>query len=338
MASINPPTTDIMVLKQLTAIRLDVNIWSARRKLTPSDFATPDLPPEHLASLGSKKVCNPEDLRIFATLKARAIALLDRHGVRFLGGWVLPETAVRMVIEALEIISTDFTAAKEAFLGRYDEAIRQWISLNPGWETLIGNSLVGIDTVRARLGFAWQVFKIVPPKKLGKTEAERPLLDAVASLGSTLFGEVAKVADEAWHKSFAGKLDVSSKALSPLRGLRHKLAGLSFVEPRVAPVVDLLDAAMTSLPDKGPIAGSDLVMLQGLVCLLRDPAALVEHGQKIIDGQTPVDALYGLVALPIGNPSASFPDEEDPEEGDSPFGDGESLPLGEPQIDSLGLW
>ncbi|CAA7617404.1 hypothetical protein MTBSS4_190017 [Magnetospirillum sp. SS-4] len=61
MASINPPTTDITVLKQLTAIRLDVNIWSARRKLTPADFVTPDLPPEHLASLGSKKVCNPEE-------------------------------------------------------------------------------------------------------------------------------------------------------------------------------------------------------------------------------------------------------------------------------------
>ena len=29
-------TTDIKVLKQLTAIRLEVNIWSARRKLTPA--------------------------------------------------------------------------------------------------------------------------------------------------------------------------------------------------------------------------------------------------------------------------------------------------------------
>ena len=98
MVSINPPTTDITALKQLTAIRLDVNIWSARRKLTATDLATPDLPPESLASLGSKKVCNPEDLRVFATLKARAIALLDRHGVRFLGGWVIPEAATRSVI------------------------------------------------------------------------------------------------------------------------------------------------------------------------------------------------------------------------------------------------
>ena len=330
--------TDITVLKQLTAIRLDVNIWSARKKLTPTDFVTPDLPPEHLASLGSKKVCNPEDLRVFATLKARAIALLDRHGVRFLGGWVIPESATRMVIESLETIGGDFAAAKDAFLDRYDDAIRDWIGQNPGWEKLIAGSQVGIDTVRARLGFAWQMFRIVPPKKMGKAEAERPLLDAVASLGTTLFGDVAKVADEAWHKSFAGKLDVSSKALSPLKWLRHKLAGLSFVEPRVSPVVDLLDAALAGVPEKGVITGGDLVMLQGLVCLLRDPAALIEHGQKIIDGQTPEDALQGLVALPVGNPSLPFPENEDPEDDESPFAEGDILPSGEPQMDSLGLW
>jgi hypothetical protein len=92
----NPMSTDITVLKQLTAIRLDVNIWSARKKLTPADFGTSNLPPESIASLGSKKVCNPEDLRVFGALKARAVALLDRHGVRFLGGCD-PETATSVV-------------------------------------------------------------------------------------------------------------------------------------------------------------------------------------------------------------------------------------------------
>ena len=104
MASVSPVSTDVTVLKQLTALRLDVSIWSARKKLTPADFGTLELPPEKLASLGSKRVCNPEDLRIFATLKSRAITLLDRHGVRFLGGWAIPETSSRPVIAALESV------------------------------------------------------------------------------------------------------------------------------------------------------------------------------------------------------------------------------------------
>ncbi len=286
--------------------------------------------------LGSKKVCNPEDLRIFATLKARAVALLERHGVRFLGGWALPEASITPVTEALEAIARDFNTAKQAFLDRYDDAIRQWLSTNPGWETLIAGSLVGVDTVRARLGFAWQMYRIVPPAKRDGTGGS--LQDAVSGLGSTLFGEVAKVADEAWHKTFAGKLEVSGKALSPLRGLRQKLAGLTFVEPRVSPMVDLLDAALACLPDKGPINGADLVMLQGLVCLLRDPAAVVEHGQKMIDGQTPEDALRGLVALPADSSAAPIGDDDVPMDEDDaePFADHGNRPV--PHLDSLGLW
>jgi hypothetical protein len=333
-------TTDISALKHLTAIRLDVNIWSARKKLTPADFGTMELPPEKLASLGSKKVCNPEDLRIFATLKGRAIALLDRHGVRFLGGWAIPESSTQAVIDALEAIVADFTTAKQAFLDRYDEAIRQWVSNNPGWEPLIAGSLVSVDTVRARLGFAWQMFKIALPRSKGcKTDAARPLVDAVKGLGQTLFDEVARVADEAWHKTFAGKLEVSCKAISPLRGLRLKLAGLSFVEPRVASVVDLLDAALDQVPDRGPIAGANLVMLQGLVCLLRDPAAVVEHGQKIIDGQAPEAALRSLVAVMPDTPAPMPLRDDDSSDADdaAPFADQAGEPAAS-HLDSLGLW
>ena len=82
MASISPASTDITVLKHLTILRLDVNIWSARKKLTPADFGTLDLPPEKLASLGSKKVCNPEDLRIFSTLIQEDVERNMRAGTR----------------------------------------------------------------------------------------------------------------------------------------------------------------------------------------------------------------------------------------------------------------
>ena len=129
--------TDVTVLKQLTAIRLDVAIWTARKKLSAADFGNAGLPPEKLASLGSKRVCNPEDLRIFAALKARAVALLERTGVRFLDGWAIPEAKTYTAVQELSRIGTAFGDAKAAFLARYDETIRQWIADNPGWESLI---------------------------------------------------------------------------------------------------------------------------------------------------------------------------------------------------------
>jgi hypothetical protein len=80
-----------------------------------------------------------------------------------------------------------------------------------------------------------------------------------------------------------------------LKTIHQKLSGLSFVEPRVSPVADLIHTAFEHLPKRGRIEGANLLMLQGLVSLLRDTDALIEHGQKIMDGTTSKDLLSLLV-------------------------------------------
>ena len=287
--------TDIKVLDSLLALHLEVNIWTARKKLSPEDFAGATLPPEDLASLGSKRVCDPEALRVFGTLKARAVSLLDRHGVRFLGGWAIPESQAGAIVAELEQILQDFNAAKEDFLSRYDESVRDWIAKHAGWEQIIADSTVSADYVRSRMGFIWRLYRIVPPDPADPVM--EGLKDEVATLGQTLFGEVSKAATEAWHKCFAGKTEITRKALSPLRTIHQKLSGLSFVEPRVSPVADLIHTAFEHLPKRGRIEGANLLMLQGLVSLLRDTDALIEHGQKIMDGTTSKDLLSLLVEV-----------------------------------------
>ncbi|GAB6113151.1 DUF3150 domain-containing protein [Desulfomicrobium salsuginis] len=301
--------TDIKVLDSLLALHLEVNIWTARKKLSPEDFAGATLPPEDLASLGSKRVCDPEALRVFGTLKARAVSLLDRHGVRFLGGWAIPESQADAIVTELEQILQDFNAAKEDFLSRYDESVRDWIAKHSGWEQIIADSTVSADYVRSRMGFIWRLYRIVPP------DPADPVMegfkDEVVSLGETLFGEVSKAATEAWHKCFAGKTEITRKALSPLRTIHQKLSGLSFVEPRVSPVADLIHTAFEHLPKRGRIEGANLLMLQGLVSLLRDTDALIEHGQKIMDGTTSKDLLSLFVEGQGKMPELDAQDEVD---------------------------
>ena len=67
-----PILSDIKVLNNLLALNLNVNLWSARKKMVLEDFGGAELPPEDLASLGSKRIADPNSLKIFATLKARA--------------------------------------------------------------------------------------------------------------------------------------------------------------------------------------------------------------------------------------------------------------------------
>ena len=325
-------TTDITVLDHLTAVNLAVNIWTARKKLVPGDFGNADLPPEELASLGSKKICNPDDLRIFSTLKARAVSLLNRRGVRFLGGWAIPSDQVDEINNELKTIRKAFVEAKEQFLARYDDAIRDWIDQHPGWRSLLGGSIVSANHVRSRIDFKWQMFRLLPPTQNAQDQG---LHDELKHLGGTLYGEVAKAATDTWHRCYEGKTQVTHKALSPLRSIHQKLTGLGFIDPRALPITDLLQTAFDQIPKRGHIDGPALLMLQGVVALLRDPVGLVEHGQKILDGHSTGDLLDALVAAPSSVSVATG-------DGDGGRDGGEGATANsfhnEQRINSHGLW
>lgn len=359
--------TDITVLNRLLALNLDISLWSARKKLTSDDFGDVELPPEDLASLGSKRICDPERLRVFNALKARAFNHLDRHGVRFLGGWAVPENKAEAIVSQLSAIRDEFNAQKETFLQEYDQIIRDWINRHTAWARIITPSTASNEYVRARMNFAWQLYRVAPLPEC-QSGIHAGLREEVERLGATLFDETARDANEIWRKSYAGKTEVMRKALSPLRTLRDKLKGLSFMEPHVAPVVDILDMTFSRMPDKGLIQGTELLLLQGVICLLRDPAALVEHSRTIMRGHGPETVLDALLrpmpehtenvdkadALPMDavcdlsdrndGPEPAFSPAEFPDEivGEHPAKSPARRPLAEPPstvcLPSFGLW
>jgi hypothetical protein len=319
--------TDITVLEHLVVVNPDIHIWTARKKLVPLDLGGAELPPEDLASLGSKRVCNPEDLRTFGTLKARAVNLLERNGIRFLGGWAIPESRLEEISLELEAIKKEFGKAKESFLQGYDQSVQDWIVKHPQWSGIIANSTVSEEYVRSRLNFRWQTFRVATP---ADTAIGDDLRKDVCSLGDTLFDEVAKTATDAWNHCYAGKVEITRKALSPLKAIHDKLLGLTFVEPRITPIAELIHQAFTWIPKRGAINGGTLLMLQGMVALLRHPAELLEHGQKLLEGQQETqDILEGFLNDPLLPINGILQEREDrifP--GPSPI----------PVIESHGLW
>ena len=160
--------TDITVLDHLLVVNLDIHIWTARKKLVPLDLGGAELPPEDLASLGSKRICNPEDLRSFTTLKARAVSVLERSGIRFLSGWAVPDTRIDDIMRELAVIRDEFNAAKESFLQRYEQSVQDWIARHPQWGGIIAGSTVSEEYVRSRLDFRWQVFQVAQPEAIDR--------------------------------------------------------------------------------------------------------------------------------------------------------------------------
>ena len=156
----------------------------------------------------------------------------------------------------------------------YDDAVRDWIARHGEWERIIADSTVSADYVHSRMGFRWQVYRIVPPAQNDAEPVAQGLAEEVRGLGRTLFDEVAKAATEAWHKCYAGRSEVTHKALSPLRTIHQRLAGLTFVEPR-GPRCPTSSVRPSPTGPSGRTQGAHLLMLQGPVALLRDPSALI---------------------------------------------------------------
>lgn len=327
--------TPIQVLDKILALNLDISIWSARAKLTAEDFGETELPPDELASLGSKKICDPEKLKVFNKLKKRAFTLLDRNGVRFLSGWAIPEDKAGDIIAELCQIRDDFYAEKAEFIASYDVVIEDWINAHPTWSSIIAGSTVSREHVEKRFDFCWQLYRVMPVMGIDSVQAmeESGLHDEVENLGGTLFYEITKDAEDIWKKVFVGKTEVTHKALSPLKTMREKLNGLSFVEPHVAPVVEILDATLSRVPKRGLISGANLFMLQGIVSLLRDGKALLAQAEAMMTSPAPENVLASF----FGEHEQEEPVlelEEESEEAEPAF-----VPaFASGRIDSLGLW
>lgn len=328
--------SDITILDELVAVNLSVSIWSARKRMLPEDFGGAELPPDDLSSLGSNRVADPEKLRIFSTFKARTHTMLDRTGVRFLSGWALPESKTSSVIEELNNMHKEFSDSKAEFLAEHDQSLEDWIARHGAWANIIRNSTVSSDYVRSRLDFNWQIFKVAPLTQQADAVQNSSLSEEVANLGNTLFDEIAKYADEVWRKVYCNRIEITHKALSPLRTLLEKLRGLAFVEPHVMPVADLIAASLARIPGKGVIAGTDLLMLQGLVGLLRNTEALLKQAQSIFESNELSSTLELLSKLPQpGEPLVKNSICANEVDKELPIFD---VPARHPQLASYGLW
>ncbi|MFE8032227.1 DUF3150 domain-containing protein [Thiohalocapsa marina] len=263
--------TITQVTDRITLVMLNVAIWSGRKKLRAEDLKLgTEVPPEELVSLGSKRVCDPEPLKIFHRIKKGAERTCLQVGTRFLGGFAVPHARAESIAEALALLKVEFDAETRSFLAGYDRALEEWISNLPAWEEPIRRAIEPAEVVGTRLRFGYQIVRIAPAEQPGTLEEE------VQGLGDGIFAEVEQMAREL-EGSFEGKEKLHRRALGTFRRIREKLACLSFVDQRIHPVVETIDDWFARLPD-GPIEGPIFNEGMGLALLLSDAERMARHG------------------------------------------------------------
>ena len=132
-----------------------------------------------------------------------------------------------------------------------------------------------------------------------------------------IFAEVAQIAKEL-EGSFEGKAKLHRRALGTFARVREKLACLSFIDPRIQPVVDSIDDWTARLPKSGPIEGAIFNEGMGMALLLSDPERMARHGAgqleepdaKEEENFLPEDFEELFVTEPVPEPTPAFEEEE----------------------------
>lgn len=251
------------LLQKLIIISLDIHIWSGRKKLTPADLGleADEIPPEELASLGVKKICHPILLTRFQALRRRAERICEAAGVRFLGGYAIPEDKAKEVAADLEKVSIEFEAEKQEFLKSYASSMEEWLKTLPDrWRSMVEKAIESPEYVATRIAFDFQTFQVTGVEGLSKG-----LETATNGLGSQLYREIAQAARQTWETSFMGRTKVSQRSLSPIRAILEKAKGLCFIEPGLAKVLDGIEKELDGLPKEGYMEGRDFHTLVGIL-------------------------------------------------------------------------
>lgn len=285
------------VLQQVVCFSLEeISLWGARKKLRTEDLKlTQDtLPPKDLASLGSKKIFNPKALAKFEALKKRAHVACGRIGIRFMGGYAVPESATDDLAKELDKIGAEFDVAKADFIATYTGELESWIAKHPGWEQWIRAATIPVDEVKDRIRYGWTPAKIsTPDENNPDSRLNQKMTKEAGGLSGRLFKEIGEMAQKVLEDSLLGKTKVNRRVLSPIRKIRGKLNGLAFLDKRVGPLITAIDDTVGQMPGDAPIEGLALTALHGLILTLSDSERMKQFGQAILDG-SPVAMTWGV--------------------------------------------
>lgn len=274
---ISSPVKEIDTLSKLLLVDLNVSIWSGRKKLRTEDLgAGVTLPPSELASLGSKKIINSDELKEFENLKRRAVRLLELNGVRFLGGYGLPDGVAPEVAAELEDIKRKFEDQRVAFIKAYDSNFDAWVNkwANPQWRSAVLSAKTPKDVVAHKFSFRFTLCRVAPDTS--NPSIAKGLAQEVNGLSGQLFREIADAAEDLLDNSFVGKDSVSRKAVSSMLKMHKKLSSLAFLNPGVSLVADYMTNVIGKLPKSGPYKGSDFQDLLSLILTLSDETKILK--------------------------------------------------------------
>lgn len=306
----------------LVCVTLEVHLWSGRKRLKKEaliaknpEFAK--LPPETLATLGSIKICDTDDLAPFTKFKREAEKLLTTNGLPLLGTTGIPEGKLDAVYKGLVRIKAMFDQTAADFKKRFDDAIEAWRLLpeNAEWANLISD-IPSPEHVAGRLSFGFHLCRVSAPSNDEFSEANSMYAKQMTGLKGELFADAAREADilltkyltETSSSGVSKKREkVTWKTMRPLKRIGEKFSSFSFLDPTCEPMARMIDHVLRLLPTDGPIDGIHLMHVWSLGQTLSNPARAMQIAAMAFEAESPAQAFENMLHGPAQQPDFMSP-------------------------------
>lgn len=293
----------------LICVTLDVHLWSGRKRLRKESLLEKNpefgnLPPESLATLGSIKVADPDDLAPFMRLKREAEKVLSSSGLPLLGTMGIPEAKLDRVFKKLLSLQAEFNNLRATLHRDYEVRVSEWRDKdeNAGWAHLI-KDIPTPEYVAGRLSFGFHMCRVSAPSVEEGSVVNELYGQQVTGLKGELFADASREARVLMDKYLTGKDPatgtvrkrdkITQKTLGPLRRVAEKLRSFSFLDSSVQPMAEVIEHCLSLLPKDGPIEGLSLVHIWTLARTLANESAAEEAA---------------AIALQLSSPSLAFDD------------------------------
>jgi hypothetical protein len=306
-----------MPTEKVVCFSPDIRIWSGRQKLQAVDLQFKnvmgvELPPEMLASLGSKKICDPEKLKPFFKIKRKVESLIQANAIVFRRGInAVPATKARTLYAAIDALGVQFEQARVDFLKSFDKTVEDWKATNADWAGIL-NAAPPRDAVEKKLSFAVNVFRLAPATDDPDDDLNREVMSAASGMRAQLMAEVSGEFSKMLARDLGMKDKTTRKTLNPVKRMRDKIDGFTFLDPALKSLVVMIDKVLASMPSEGPIEGPPLASLFMLVSLMsnadRALAAAAEAYQGDVDALA--QSLFFQAAIAEEGPSIAVVEVE----------------------------
>ena len=251
----SPNILENVVIFSLEGIRLT----TGRKTLKGKDIKvinTGDivLPPETIASLGTKKVIDPAKINKMRTFRTGADAICSKYGVPFLNGYAVPTSLASHVRQQLNDLKDQFYIFKNEFLSAISTDFLSWLDKED-------------ETVKKRLDeklqFGFSSFNISP---FGEGESE----EKVQSLKESVLLDVVDRISELRERGSYNASNISQTTLNTLREVASKLKGLAVLNPDAGSLSDYLSNFISTLPSVGRLSNNESIAVTTLFITLSD--------------------------------------------------------------------